>query len=300
MLLLLCFFWIFHYSFAGDGPGPAYLYLKVPSNSNVKKYSYQLLTKYVNKCDTRVGCMFSTIDQPGQVIICELEDTLVDLQFIVKKRWGHGEYLHHSIRLEINADSVFYAIPDLPDEAAIDVYLSDKEKIYQKEERREGFKNFMTDWKSYFLYVNFFQGNRPYGEVSFSNARYSLVTVRHGSFFRGSTSHEPGFIRGLTYGAEFNFLWRKNDFILGPKIGFQIAGRYTNLGLSGVYYTDFTHGLFCIKPRIGINPKIPWVNFSYEYAIRCGYNYFGNRINRHQVSVYFVIPLRVKEVPLFP
>ncbi|TSJ44890.1 hypothetical protein [Fluviicola chungangensis] len=276
---------------------PAYLYLKMPSGINTKKYQYRLLTNYVNKSSTRVGCMFSAIDQPGQLIICEVEDTLVDLQFIVKDRWGPGEYLHHSIRIQITADSVFYPIPELPDEAAIDAHIRDREKVHRKEQRRDGFHTFMTDWKSWYIYANFYQGNRPYGEVSFSNARYSDVPVRRGSLFRSRITYEPGLIRGPVYGAEFNFGWRKNDFILGPKIGFQMNGRLGNLGLSAVYYTDFTHGLVCLKPRIGINPGIPWVNFSYEYAIRCGYNYFGNRINSHQFSVYFIIPLRVVEFP---
>jgi len=295
LLIILCLIALSRSAFGLEAPvfDVAYLYIKIPSNIDTKEYTYQLTSKYVNKSSTRVGCMFSTIDYPGQIIICELEDTLVDLQFVVKKRWGEGEYLHHQIRLKITADSVFYPIPELPDKMVIDAHIRDKEKIYEKKARHDKFRDFMTDWRSCYLYVNFYQGNRPYGEVSFSNARYNDVPVLSGNIFKGHTIYKPGFIRGPVYGAEFNFLWRKNDFILGPKIGFQIATRYLNLGLSGVYYTDFTDGSFCLKPRIGINPGIPWVNFSYEYAIRFGPDYFGNRINKHQFSVYFLIPLKV-------
>lgn len=257
--------------------------------------------KYVNRGGSPRGCSFPRVNEPGQIIQCDvwenfygkIEDTLVEIRFLVRKNPSGAEYLFHVARIPITSDSVFYTIPELPEDMILDANMREVEKKANKEYRREAFDDLMTDWRSYFLYVNFFQGNRPYGEISFSNARYSEIET--GNPFRRYRSSEPGFVRGPTYGAEFNFLWRKNDFILGPKLGFQIASRYVNLGLSGIYYTDFTQGMFCLKPRIGINPKVPWINFSYEYAFRLGYNYFGNRINRHQFSVYFVIPLRLEE-----
>lgn len=293
--------WLCAHSFGAEGGSN--LYIRLPSNINTKKYSYNISTKFVNNVGSPFGCYRVIVREPGQLIKCEIsggysrkyEDTLVEIQFTIEgKRWADS-YTHHKVRVKIDSDSVFYAIPELPAEDEVDSILHAVGKTYRKEHRGEDFAELMTDWKSYFLYVNFYQGNRLFGEISFSNARYSKVQVIKGSFFRKHITYEPGFVRGPTYGAEFNFLWRKDEFILGPKIGFQLASRFGNIGISGVYYTDFTHGLFCIKPRIGINPKIPWVNFSYEYAFRCGYNYFGNRINRHQFSVYFVIPLRLEE-----
>jgi len=280
----------------------AYLYIKIPSNINTNKYTYQVSAKYVNRGGSPFGISFATIKEPGQIIKGEswggfstkYEDTLVDIRFVViGKRW-EDRYVYHEARVKIDADSVFYAIPELPAEEVIDQILHEKGKAYRKEHRGEDFVEFMTDWKSLFIYANFYQGNRPYGELSFSTARYNEVPIFRNLFSRYNNS-EPGFIRGWVYGAEFNFLWRRNDFILGPKFGFQIASRFVNLGLSAVYYTNFTHGTLCLKPRIGLNPKIPWVNFSYEYAIRLSPDYFGNRINRHQFSVYFVIPLRLEE-----
>ena len=306
LFLLLCLLWLFNSLGAVTGSGNAVVYIKVPSNINTRKYSYQLSTRLVTENGAPFGGYKPKIEQPGQIIRCEVwggytlkyEDTLLDIQFSVHGSRWQDHYVHYQARLHIIADSV-YVIPELPTEDVVDSMLHEEGKANRKEHRWENFKSFATDWKSYFLYVNFHQGNRLYGEVSFSNARYNQVTpFRY--WFKRYHPEVPGFIRGPVYGAEFNFLWQKEKFILGPKIGFQITNRVVNLGLSGVYYTDFTHGLFCLKPRIGINPLIPWVNFSYEYAIRCGPNHFGNRINRHQFSMYFLIPLRLKETdPLF-
>lgn len=308
LFILLGLLWICAYSFGADLPryGGGNLYIQVPSNINKQKYSYRITTKFVNRLGTPFGCYGVEVREPGQIIKCEIsggyslkyEDTLVEIQFTIHgKRWTDS-YTQHKVQVKIDSDSVFYAIPELPDEETVDSILHAEGKASRKEERRENFTNFTTDWKSLLIYANFYQGNRPYGEISFSNARYNEVT-RWRDLFSRHAEDVPGFIRGPVYGAEFNFAWRKNDFILGPKFGFQITTRLVNLGLSGVYYTDFTHGLFCIKPRIGFNPVIPWVNFSYEYAIRCGYNYFGNRINSHQFSVYFLIPLRLRESEAF-
>nr|WP_294860519.1 hypothetical protein [uncultured Fluviicola sp.] len=280
-----------------------YLFVKIPMNLDFNKYDYELKTSYTNNYKSPVGCSYNFIHkQPGEVFKCKIpgkkgiyEDTLVTVEFIVRN-WSLGQgYSSHWARVEVKSDSVFYTIPELPDVTIIDSILRAKEKAERKAYRQnkdygEDFKDFMTSWDSRFLYVNFYQGNRLFGEVSFSPARYEEVTT---SFLSRST--EPGWIRGPVYGAEFNFLWRKDAFILGPKIGFQVTTRYVNLGISGVYYTDFTHGSFCLKPRLGINPGIPWVNFSYEYAIRFGPDVFGNRINSHQFSVYFVIPLKLEE-----
>lgn len=307
MFLLLCLLWLCNYTLGAVKLGfdRAYLYIKVPSNINLQKYEYRLNAKFVNKH----GVFFDylpKIKEPGQIIRCEIregykqkyEDTLVDVIFSVHGKKWYDQYVHHQVRLHINADSLFYAIPELPGEDVVDSILHKEGKAYRREVRREDFKDFMTDWKSYFIYANFHQGNRPYGEVSFSNARYNTV-IPFQYWFKRYHPEVPGFIRGPVYGAEFNFLWRKNEFILGPKIGFQITNRIINLGISGVYYTDFTHGSFCLKPRIGLNPAIPWVNLSYEYAIRFGPDVFGNHINRHQFSVYFLIPLRLKETDSF-
>ncbi len=299
--ILLCFLWIVLHSFDVSAEYKTRsLYIRIPSQTDFRKYNYELNTGYSNDSKYMSGCSFHFLRTPGEVVRCDLRsdyygkfvDTLVFIRFSVKRSRYFGEYVYYT-KLEVKSDSVFYTIPELPDEATLDVLLKAQNKAYNKLHRGEDFVELMTDWKSYFLYVNLYQGNRLFGEVSFSNARYE--ELYENPFSWRNRSKEPGFIRGPVYGAEFNFLWRKDDFILGPKIGFQLAARYVNLGISGVYYTDFTHGLFCIKPRIGINPGIPWVNFSYEYAFRCGYNYFGNRINRHQFSVYFVIPLKLEE-----
>lgn len=273
------------------------LYIKIPSQLNFKKYDYELKTNYVGYSSEMSACSFYFLKSEGEVVRCNLrsdydgnfKDTLVFIRFSVKMFKYRGEYVSYS-KMVVKSDSVFFTIPELPDEAKLDSILRAQNKAFNKEHRGEGFEDFITDWESRFIYVNFYQGNRLFGEVSFSNARYDEVPI---SFLSRHT--EPGWIRGPVYGAEFNFLWRKDDFILGPKIGFQMTARYVNLGLSAVYYTDFTHGSFCLKPRIGINPGIPWVNFSYEYAIRFGPDVFGNRINRHQFSVYFLIPLRLEE-----
>lgn len=308
LFLLLCLLWLSNDSMGSVNPGfdRARVFIRIPSNINAKKYTYELSVKFVNKTGGPFGSYKPTIKDPGQVISCEIwkddvaeyEDTLLNVQFSVHRKGWEVQYVHHQVCLKIHADSVFYAIPELPEEDVLDSILEERGKIYRKEQRREDFKDFMTNWKSYLLEVNFHQGNRSYGELSFSNARYNKVTpFRY--WFKRYHPEVPGFIRGPVYGAEFNFLWVTNEFIVGPKIGFQITNRVVNLGLSAVYYTDFTHGVFCLKPRIGLNPLIPWVNFSYEYAIRCSPDYFGNRINRHQLSVYFLIPLRLKETSSF-
>lgn len=297
--ILLCFIWTLLYSFDGLA---AYktrtLYIKIPSHLNFEKYDYELKTNYVNYSRDMSACSFYFLKSEGEVVRCDLrsdyegkfEDTVVYINFSVKMFKYRGTYVSHHAPVLVKSDSVLFIIPELPDEPTIDSILKAQNKAFNKEHRGEDFTEAMTDWKSYFIYANLYQGNRLYGEISFSNARYSEVPT---SFLSRYT--EPGWIRGPVYGAEFNFLWRKQDFILGPKIGFQITTRYVNLGLSAVYYTDFTQGSFCLKPRIGMNPGIPWVNFSYEYAIRFGPDIFGNRINRHQFSVYFLIPLKLEE-----
>lgn len=286
-----------------QGYSKRYLFVTIPKNLDFQKYHFELKTNYTNSYKTPGGCSYNFIHKiPGEVFKCQIsgyngiyDDTMMTVEFIVRT-WSLGEgYSTHWAHVEVKSDSVFYTIPELPDQAIIDSVIRAKEKAKRKAYRQnrdygEDFMDFMTSWDSRFLYVNFYQGNRLFGEVSFGPARYEEVPT---SFLSRST--EPGWIRGPVYGAEFNFLWRKNDFILGPKIGFQITTRYLNLGLSAVYYTDFTQGSFCLKPRIGMNPGIPWVNFSYEYAIRFGPDVFGNRINRHQFSVYFLIPLRLEE-----
>ncbi len=287
LFIFLSLLWICFHSFAGNEPSDsptAYLYIQVPSNLKPKKYTYFVKTTYVNKKEISVGCSNSNIYGSRQIVKCEIErerysirlkDSLVDLKFTVQSpKWG-TYYSHHQVRLKITSDSMFYVIPDLPEE--IDSIMSANGNDFRNFSRQKDFVDFMTNWKSCFLYANFFQGHRPYGELSFSNARYT---------------ESLGFVRGLTYGSEFNFLWRKDDFILGPKMGFQVTTDFFNFGLSGVYYTDFRDGTFCLKPRIGVNPGIPWISASYEYAIRFGPNYFGNRINSHQFSVYFLIPLK--------
>ncbi|WP_341902262.1 hypothetical protein [Fluviicola taffensis] len=296
--LLLCFLWMFLHSFDGFAQHKTRsLYIQIPVQLDFKKYDYELTVDYPGYSDIHHGCQFHFLKSGGEIVRCDMRsdydgkfiDTLVYIRFSVKMFKYYGEYVNR-MPVVFKSDSVSFTIPELPDEATIDSILKAKHKAFNKEHRGEGFTEFMTDWKSYFIYANFYQGNRPYGEILFSNARYEEVPT---SLFSRYT--EPGWIRGPVYGAEFNFLWRKNAFILGPKIGFQITTRYVNLGLSAVYYTDFTQGSFCLKPRIGMNPGIPWVNFSYEYAIRFGPDVFGNRINRHQFSVYFLIPLRLEE-----
>jgi hypothetical protein len=282
-----------------------YLFVTIPKNLDFEKYDYELKTNYTNNDRAPAGCSYNFFHKiPGEVFKCEIsgyngiyDDTMVTVEFIVRT-WSLGQgYSSHWAHVEVKSDSVFYTIPELPDQTIIDSAIRAKEMAVRKAYRQNkdygaDFKDFMTSWDSRFLYVNFYQGNRLFGEVSFSPARYTEVSVGN---FRWRPRTEPGWIRGPVYGAEFNFLWRKNAFILGPKIGFQITTRYVNLGISGVYYTDFTHGSFCLKPRLGINFGIPWVNFSYEYGIRFGPDVFGNRINSHQFSVYFLIPLKLEE-----
>jgi|GEM_PF-6247754 len=291
-------------------PTKRYLFVTVPENLDFKKYHYELEVNYKNNDEAPNGHYTNIFHKiPGEVFKYEIfgyngiyDDTLVTVEFIVRT-WSLGQgYTTHWTELEVKSDSVFYTIPELPAEAIIDSVIRAKEKAVRKaaqkayrENRDYGadFTDFMTSWDSRFLYVNFYQGNRLFGEVSFSPARYEEVSV--GKFDWKPRRTEAGWIRGPVYGAEFNFLWRKDAFILGPKIGFQVASRFVNIGLNAVYYTDFTHGSFCLTPRLGISLGVPWVNFSYEYAIRFGPNVFGNRINSHQFSVYFVIPLKLDE-----
>lgn len=289
-LILLCLLWMLFQSGNVYGIDKRELYIQVPAQLSFEKYRYEL--------DVSLSYYAKSVEKSGEVFRFEIQadgngifrDEQVKIRFLVRDWQRRATYVAHTVVLEVKTDSVFYVIPELSDETALDAALNQEQKAYRKEQRGEDFAIFMTSWDSRFMFINFYQGNRLFGELSFGTARYSQVPV---TLF--APVSEPGFIRGPVYGAEFNFRWRKDDFILGPKLGFQVASRFVNLGLSAVYYTDFTYGSFCLKPRIGLNPSIPWVNFSYEYAIRFGPDYFGNRINSHQFSVYFLIPLRLEE-----
>ncbi len=151
-------------------------------------------------------------------------------------------------------------------------------------------KDLFQDWESIVAYTSYYQGHRPFGEVLFGTGRYGLfrrLLQRSGG--------QPGHIYGPAIGTEFNFSWRENDFILGPKIGFQASSLLANAGLHFVYYTDFNQGVLYVKPRVGINLLCPFLNLSYSYAIRLGPNYFGTRVNQHQFCLNAILPIRLWE-----
>ncbi|MFT5780184.1 MAG: hypothetical protein ACI837_003145 [Crocinitomicaceae bacterium] len=161
--------------------------------------------------------------------------------------------------------------------------LTTAEKHFKKEKRHKygvfrPFHAFHDFYDTPTLHLAYHQGHRPFGEVSMGMSQHF-------------TYYLPLITHGFTLGAEFNFRDKEN-FILGPKIGYNFSTLIFNVGVDFVYYTDFEKGSYYLKPRIGLNPLLSIVNISYSKGIPLAGNHFGKNLNAHQLSVIIIIPLK--------
>jgi hypothetical protein len=214
-------------------------------------------------------------------------DTLVRIGCEIKHNEKYGTYLHLDTVISVNADTVRFVIPPIDNASEIIAYLAEEDRKYQEAHKGEAFRSFVNYWESRFLYVSYYQGNRPFAEVLFGPARYLEMPEQ---VFKGPDV--PAIILGPQAGTEINFNWDPDKLILGPKLGVAVCNRTIAMGLHFIYYTDFDRGQLFLTPRIGFSPWSPFVNFAYAYSMRLGKDKFGGAINRHQFCLIFNIPLK--------
>lgn len=211
------------------------------------------------------------------------DDTLVNVEFSIRKSNKPGYYYYHwNESVNMVKDTIYLEIPPFESKEKIELDLKNQYK-------GKAFSYFINSFESNFIYVSYYQGYKPFGEILYAPSRFQ-EGARRIPFKRSMLYYEN--IWSFTFGSEFNFKWNRDAFILGPKIGTQYSTKFINYGLHAVYYTDFNKGVICLKPRIGFNPNTPYVNISYAYGIRLGPNYFGREINTHQLCLNFIIPLK--------
>jgi hypothetical protein len=92
----------------------------------------------------------------------------------------------------------------------------------------------------------------------------------------------------LQLGAEFNF--DPARFILAPKVSYNYSFGTLGLlsaGVSGLYYTDFSRGVFCFEPHAGFSFYYFQLYAGYNFALMDPgtYNPLRSRLNRMQVSL---------------
>lgn len=215
-------------------------------------------------------------------------DSLIEVRFDILKKNAPGDplvYFCDTLNVSgITSDTVIVEIPEMPRKGEVHKYYREANRMG----RRENFANhlsdvtdFLTYWEGSLLYGSYYQGQRSYFELMYGPAKV---------FWK--MPHAPLLHSGPALGFEFNTRWQKDNFILGPKLGWQISTSIMNAGLHFVYYTDFDKGSLFLKPRIGINPLYSFINISYAYSIPLTSDYFGERINRHQLCLNFMIPVK--------
>ena len=220
-------------------------------------------------------------------------DTLIRIKYTISNtysrtnRYRAGTFVYLDTVICLNKDTVWFNIPPIENAAEIISYLEAADEAYRQEHKGEDFHDFIHSFQSRYLTLSYFQGHRPFGEISFGTAYYAEMKK---NLFTGPDG--AGLIAGPTIGSEFNFRWNSNEFILGPKLGFNVSTRIINFGMHLIYYTDFKKGSLFLTPRVGICPGNPYVNFSYAYGFRLGQDKFGTAINRHQFCLFFYIPLK--------
>jgi hypothetical protein len=306
------FYWLFFFCVFMNGNSFGFeeriLIVSCPTPIYPDHYQYDLRTTFVNPVNGWEGMeprsfnvQFNGINRDQMTkeyeIWSTLEgdflDTLIRIKYTISNtysktgRYRAGTYVYLDTVISINKDTVWFNIPPIENAAEIISYLEEADKVYQIEHRGEDFSAFMNSFQSRFLTLSYFQGHRPFAEISFGTAHYAEMKK---NLFTGSDV--AGLIAGPTIGSEFNFRWNANEFILGPKIGVNASIRILNLGMHLIYYTDFEKGSLFLTPRIGICPGNPYINFSYAYGFRLGHDKFGSAINRHQFCLFFYIPVK--------
>lgn len=205
----------------------------------------------------------------------DVKDTIFEIAMSVERKdnWRYYSYRERE-EIEVRTADVHHTIPFVKPEKVVRHFKSEKRRLAWQ-------RSF--DWdvlQSKTLTLSYHQGHQPWMDVMFSLAQ---IEEHH---------HYPLVTWGPEIGTELNFEWNQ-DFLLGPKIGFDLSTLLINAGLHAVAYTDFDRVSWYLKPRIGLNPLTPLVNIDYSYAIRLGTNHFGTRINTHQLTLNFTIPLYI-------
>jgi len=209
----------------------------------------------------------------------------VELVFTIIKKPGRYVYARDTIKLD--RDTIYYQAPPLPNEKEALQFIG-KDK---REKKRRNIAHFFKGHNNLISTFSYYHGRQSFGEFTLGPAVYARIGFAPWRF----SKHEAvGFISNFNIGSEFNFLGGSGDFILGPKMGYNWSSVLVNFGLHGVYYTNFQDGIFCLKPRIGLNPLTPLINISYSYAIPIGNNPFGDLINGHQLCLNLIIPIWIK------
>ncbi|MDX2359430.1 MAG: hypothetical protein QNK23_01395 [Crocinitomicaceae bacterium] len=213
----------------------------------------------------------SNLEEATFIIPEHIKDSSYVIKLSIGTSNSSSTHAFFSENVVLTNDSAIVKIPVIPVVTINDYYIEKNNRIT---DGRNGIL------QSKILTVSYYQGHQPYGDITFS---FSELGGFHGY---------PLVLFGPAIGTEFNFEWN-SDFILGPKVGGYFSTAIFNFGLFAVAYTDFDKASWYLKPRIGLNPLTPFVNISYEYAIRLSPNHFGTRINVHQLSINLNIPLHL-------
>lgn len=216
----------------------------------------------------------------------EVKNDFQEIEVVIPSYYKDSNVLiHFEIEL-VNGHWYYWDYPDTLVEMTSDTVCLDLQPINEKALKwkytKKKFEDFW-DWgilQSKIVTVSYYQGYKPYGEIMFSLSEVASIHDWNPAMF------------GPAIGTEFNFQWR-NNFILGPKVGFYYSTFLFNVGLHAVTYTDFERTSLFLKPRIGINPLTAKFNISYAYGIPLTKNHFGKHVNTHQISLNFNIPLYI-------
>jgi hypothetical protein len=281
------------------------LFVTCPLPIYPDEYGYDLYTSYVNPERGWDGMPLTSwnVDFEGDQKTMEYEilsnfegnfvDTLVRIKYTISNtytktnRYRPGTYVYLDTVISVNADTLRFVIPPIDNPAEIIAFLAEEDRKYQEAHKGEAFRSFVNYWESRFLYVSYYQGNRPFAEVLFGPARYLEMPEQ---VFKGPDV--PAVILGPQAGAEINFNWDPDKLIIGPKLGVAVCNRTIAMGLHFIYYTDFDRGQLFLTPRLGFSPWSPFVNFAYAYSMRLGKDKFSGAVNRHQFCLIFNLPLK--------
>lgn len=103
-------------------------------------------------------------------------------------------------------------------------------------------------------------------------------------------------ISGMRIGIESNFKTH-SDFIIAPKIGYEIAATFITLRLTGINYFQNGETQLRILPEIGITAG-GYINLTYGYNIRISSSHI-NDISNHRLCLSFNLNKKLKK-EIFP
>ncbi len=284
-----------------EAPKTRALYITAPKLMDTNKYTYQLNVLWgdstmASATDRKTYRTITRDEEFERYELTTKSDSVVYAFLTIKERKSYNHYVTLPEEIKVTEETVEYTMRPIDEEIVKGYFKYEYVSAFNefREDFRDEWEYIKSDWESHVLYVSYYQGRRTFGEILYGPARYT----EDGSIkdmFKRHRSTSPSTVAGPAIGAEFNFKWREGDFIWGPKIGIQGSTRFVNGGIHFVYYTDFTGGGLYLKPRVGINLGCPFLNISYARAIRLGGYHFGTRVNKHQVCLNVIVPLKLEE-----